>query len=129
MKNESKKNLLFYSEDLLLQKNFGELLNKKCQITFCNTISKLNKELTSKFYNLVIIDLENEIENILDVLQKNKSEMLNSFTIIFYGYRFNKPQFDLSVHSLADSLFYKPLEIENVLFVIEKKLCLESKDA
>lgn len=121
MKSLSKKNVLCFSSENELLQNFKQILKSNFKIYLANNYKIFLSQILKNQFSLLIIDLEDEIEKVLNQLKSIKEKNRNVCIIVLYGYRFNKPQYETLIHSIADYLFYKPVTIENVLDLIDKK--------
>ena len=122
MKRRTMKSIFCFSTEVELCKNLSQLLREKGEISSVINLIDLKKYLIENVFDLLIIDLEDYPEEILEILQNYKSQNKNSFIIIFYSFHFHKPTFENLIYKLGDSVFFKPISIEDVLTVVDKNL-------
>ncbi len=119
-----KKNILLHSADKDLTKSLSILLQDQYGIVATETVEELALQRNNKCISLLVVDLERSIPALLAEFEQRRLENPHVPIIVLYAFRQGQPEWEKKIRQLASQVFYKPVQIEQVLEAIsaEEKL-------
>lgn len=115
------KNILFYSPDLNLLSNLQMYFNDRYSVTTTTNLSALSKFLSSKEFDLLILDAEPS-EKVEKICQEIKSSDNSVPVILTYVFTNQLKTMDQKIRRVIDAIFYKPIDLKEVTEKINNML-------
>ncbi len=107
------KNVLLYSTDFSMCLSLLMYLQNNFNITTTTDLSVLGNLAKMQGFDIIIMDAEpnKKIEIFCENLRANNAEIPLIFTYVYHN---NTKDFDVSIRKFANSIFYKPFDINEV---------------
>jgi len=113
-----RKNILLHSADKDLMKSLSILLQDQYDIVATETVEELALQRSNKCISLLVVDLERSIPALLAEFEKRRLENNGAPIIVLYAFRQGQPEWEKKIRQLASQIFYKPVQIEQILEAI-----------
>ncbi|MGA7160285.1 MAG: hypothetical protein WBZ48_04745 [Bacteroidota bacterium] len=115
---EDKKNILLHSADKDLMKSLSILLQDQYGIVETETVEQLALQRNNKCISILVVDLERSIPALLAEFEQRRLENPHTPIIVLYAFRQGQPEWEKKIRQLANQVFYKPVQIEQILEAI-----------
>ena len=115
---EKRKNILLHSADKDLMKSLSILLQDQYGIVATETVEQLTLQRNNKCISLLVVDLERSIPALLAEFEQRRLENHDTPIIVLYAFRQGQPEWEKKIRQLASQVFYKPVQIEQILEAI-----------
>ena len=116
--SEKRKNILLHSADKDLMKSLSILLQDQYGIVATETVEQLTLQRNNKCISLLVVDLERSIPALLAEFEQRRLENHDTPIIVLYAFRQGQPEWEKKIRQLASQVFYKPVQIEQILEAI-----------
>lgn len=118
---ELMKNILFYSPDLNLLSNLMMYFNDRYSVTTTTNLSTLSRIVSSKEFDLLILDAEptEKVEKICEEIKTSENPVPVILTYVFTSQLKNM---DHRIRRVIDAIFYKPIDLKEVTEKISNML-------
>jgi DNA-binding NtrC family response regulator len=116
--SEKRKNILLHSADKDLMKSLSILLQDQYGIVATETVEQLTLQRNNKCISLLVVDLERSIPALLAEFEQRRLENHDAPIIVLYAFRQGQPEWEKKIRQLASQVFYKPVQIEQILEAI-----------
>lgn len=118
---ELMKNILFYSPDLNLLSNLMMYFNDRYSVTTTTNLSTLSRIVSSKEFDLLILDAEptEKVERICEEIKTSENPVPVILTYVFTSQLKNM---DHRIRRVIDAIFYKPIDLKEVTDKISNML-------
>ena len=126
---EKKKNILLHSADKDLMKSLSILLQDQYEIVATETVEELALQRNNKCISLLVVDLERSIPALLAEFEQRRLENPHAPIIVLYAFRQGQPEWEKKIRQLASQVFYKPVQIEQILEAISAEGTLRTEPA
>ncbi|NUN10563.1 MAG: hypothetical protein HUU54_15415 [Ignavibacteriaceae bacterium] len=115
------KNILFYSPDLNLLSNLMMYFNDRYSVTTTTNLSTLSRIVSSKEFDLLILDAEptEKVEKICEEIKTSENPVPVILTYVFTSQLKNM---DHRIRRVIDAIFYKPIDLKEVTEKISNML-------
>ena len=114
----ARKNILLHSADKDLMKSLSILLQDQYGIVATETAEELALQRNNKCISLLVVDLERSIPALLAEFEQRRLENHDAPIIVLYAFRQGQPEWEKKIRQLASQVFYKPVQIEQILEAI-----------
>ncbi len=125
--SEKRKNILLYSADKDLMKSLSILLQDQYGIVATETVEELALQRNNKCISLLVVDLERSIPALLAEFEQRQRENHDAPIIVLYAFRQGQPEWEKKIRQLASQVFYKPVQIEQILEAISAERTLQKE--
>jgi|SRR5208283_844732 len=122
-----KKNILLHSADKDLMKSLSILLQDQYEIVATETVEELALQRNNKCISLLVVDLERSIPALLAEFEQRRLENHIAPIIVLYAFRQGQPEWEKKIRQLASQVFYKPVQIEQILEAISAEGTLQKE--
>ena len=119
---QRKKTILLHSADKDLMKSLSILLQDQYRIVATETVEELALQRNNKRILLLVVDLERSIPGLLAEFESRRLESPDAPIIVLYAFRQGQPEWEKRIRLLAKQVFYKPVQIEQILEVISAEV-------
>jgi DNA-binding NtrC family response regulator len=125
--SEKRKNILLHSADKDLMKSLSILLQDQYGIVATETVEELALQRNNKCISLLVVDLERSIPALLAEFEQRRLENPRVPIIVLYAFRQGQPEWERKIRQLASQVFYKPVQIEEILEAISAEGRLQAE--
>jgi len=99
-------------------KSLSILLQDQYGIVATETVEQLTLQRDNKCISLLVVDLERSIPALLAEFEQRRLENHDAPIIVLYAFRQGQPEWEKKIRQLASQVFYKPVQIEQILEAI-----------
>ena len=99
-------------------KSLSILLQDQYGIVATETVEELALQRNNKSISLLVVDLERSIPALLAEFEQRRLENHPTPIIVLYAFRQGQPDWEKKIRQLASQVFYKPVQIEQILGAI-----------
>ncbi len=122
-----RKTILLHSADKDLMKSLSILLQDQFGIVATETVEELALQRSNKCISLLVVDLERSIPALLAEFEQRHLENYEAPIIVLYAFRQGQPDWEKKIRQLASQVFYKPVQIEQILEAISAEGTLQKE--
>ena len=124
---KKQRTILLHSADKDLMKSLSILLQDQYEIVATETVEELALQRTNKNISLLVVDLERSIPALLAEFEQRRLVNHNIPIIVLYAFRQGQPDWEKKIRQLASQVFYKPVQIEEILEAISAESTLQKE--
>ncbi len=125
--SKPRRNILLHSADKDLMKSLSILLQDQYDIVATETAEELALQRANKCISLLVVDLERSIPALLAEFEQRRLEKHDAPIIVLYAFRQGQPDWEKKIRQLASQVFYKPVQIEEILEAISAEGALQTE--
>lgn len=120
--NQYSKKILIFSEDIDFCRSLTLLFQFKYDVISTTVIEEIFDLVGKEKVDLILVDSAISDERILSAIKKIKNIRTEIIIILLYIYKFSNIELEKNYRECVDGLFYKPVDIYQVMGVIKDLL-------
>lgn len=120
--NQPRKKILIFSEDIDFCRSLTLLFQSKYDVLSTTVIEETFDLVGKEKVDLILADSAISDERILSAIKKIKNVRTEIIIILLYVYNFSNIELEKNYREFVDGLFYKPVDIYQVMSVIKDLL-------
>lgn len=120
--NQYSKKILIFSEDIDFCRSLTLLFQFKYDVISTTVIEEIFDLVGKEKVDLILVDSAISDERILSAIKKIKNIRTEIIIILLYIYKFSNIELERNYRECVDGLFYKPVDIYQVMGVIKDLL-------